>query len=225
MSRKSRIVIAGNPHHITQRGNRRQVVFFTDDDRGLYLDLLRFYTKKHGVYVLAYCLMTNHVHHVLIPEAKDGLANVLKPLHMRYAQEVNSRMDWTGHLWQARFFSSALDQTYFWTALRYVERNPVEARLVEHAASYLWSSAAGHCGLREDPILNYPKIWKDELAKVKDWFNWLIERDDTSTVTKLRAHTQRDLPVGSNEFLDTIERNTGRFCQPRASGRPPVARK
>jgi putative transposase len=128
MPRQARSVFPNIPHHITQRGNRREDVFFNDDDRLIYLEWLRFYCEKYDVSVLAYCLMTNHVHLVLTPHFEDGLQSVLKPLHMRYSQHINKMKAWKGHLWQGRFFSSPLDDTYTWSTIRYVERNPVASR-------------------------------------------------------------------------------------------------
>lgn len=124
MPRLARTVFAGVPHHITQRGNRREEVFFTEEDRKVYLGWLAEYCERHRVDVLAYCLMTNHVHLVVVPAAEAGLQGVLKPLHMRYAQRLNRSRGWKGHVWQGRFFSSPLDEAYLWAAMRYVERNP-----------------------------------------------------------------------------------------------------
>ena len=145
MPRLARTVFADVPHHITQRGNRREDVFFDDEDRKVYLRWLGEYCKKWNVEVLAYCLMTNHIHLILRPTTKDGLQRVLKPLHMRYAQRINRLKGWKGHLWQGRFFSSPLDNTYTWSAIRYIERNPVRAGMVEKAEDYIWSSAPAHC--------------------------------------------------------------------------------
>ena len=103
MPRLSRAVFAGLPHHITQRGNRRGDVYFSDDDRETYLSWLAAYCEKYRVEVVAYCLMSNHVHLVAVPATDDGLALVLRPLHMRYAQRVNRAQGWSGHLWQGRY--------------------------------------------------------------------------------------------------------------------------
>ena len=140
MPRVARCVFPHVPHHITQRGNRKEDVFFEDIDREVYLQLLKHYCSKHSVEVLAYCLMTNHIHLILIPNDIKGLQNVLKPLHMRYAQSINKKMGWSGLLWQGRFFSSPLDEDYTWSAIRYVERNPVRANIVRLAEEYKWSS-------------------------------------------------------------------------------------
>ena len=136
MPRLPRAAFPNIPHHITQRGNRREDVFFSDEDRLFYLELLQQYCKKYRVAVLAYCLMDNHVHLVLTPETADGLQKVLKPVHMRYAQYMNKLNGWKGHLWQGRFFSSALDERYTCSTIRYVERNPVQANMIEATEEY-----------------------------------------------------------------------------------------
>ena len=115
----ARAVYAGVPHHITQRGNRREDVFYGDDGRAAYLNWLWEYAEKYDVDILAYCLMINHIHLVAVPRTEEGLHRVLKPLHMRYAQRINRARSWKGHLWQGHFFSSALDEAYRWAALRY----------------------------------------------------------------------------------------------------------
>src|SRR3990172_4451456 len=108
MPRIARPVFSGVPHHITQRGNRREDVFFTDEDRLAYLAWMKEYAEKYKVDILAYCLMTNHIHIVAVPSSEEGLQQVLKPLHMRYAQRFNRTQGWTGHVWQGRYFSSSL---------------------------------------------------------------------------------------------------------------------
>jgi len=136
MPRKARTVFSNIPHHITQRGNRREDVFFTDEDRETYLKWLKEYCEKHRVEILAYCLMTNHIHLVAVPTTESGFQDAFKPLHMRYAQRINRQRGWKGHLWQGRYFSSPLDEQYMWAAIRYVERNPVRARMVRTAENY-----------------------------------------------------------------------------------------
>jgi len=169
MPRLPRAVFAGVPHHITQRGNRRDDVFFSDDDRGAYLEWLHSYCEKHEVDILAYCLMRNHIHLVAVPNSEDGLQRALKPLHMRYAQRVNRLQGWKGHLWQGRFFSSPLDDAYLWAAIRYVGRNPIRVGLAERAEDYRWSSAAAHCGLRSDVVLSNKVEWRQKLSSIEDW--------------------------------------------------------
>src|SRR3990170_4525 len=169
MPRLARAVCAQVPHHLTQRGNRRENVFFTDADRQTYLTWLQEYAGKHAIDILAYCLLSNHVHLVAVPATEDGLQNVLKPLHMRYAQRINRAWGWKGHVWQGRFFSSPLDEAYLWAAIRYVERNPVRAKMVRKAENYRWSSAAAHCGLKPDPVLTCKLSWQRQFESIGNW--------------------------------------------------------
>jgi len=129
----ARVVVPGIGHHLTQRGNRREEVFFDDGERQRYLQLLLEYSAKHGMEILAYCLMTNHVHLVAVPARIDSLARGMKSLDLRYAQHVNWHQGICGRLWQGRFLSCPLDEDHLWAAIRYVERNPVRARLVRKA--------------------------------------------------------------------------------------------
>jgi len=220
MPRLARTVCPRVPHHITQRGNRREKVFFTDDDRQTYLGWLKDYAEKYRVEILAYCLMTNHIHLVAVPAAEDGLHQVLKPLHMRYAQRINRTRDWKGHLWQGRFFSAALDEDYLWAAMRYVERNPVRARMVRKAENYRWSSATAHCGLRTDPVLTRKLSWRRQFESIGDWSAWLAEGDDPQRLEVLRRNVDKGLPCGSEKFVRNLEKLTGRVLRYRPRGRP-----
>jgi len=220
MPRLARAVFSGVPHHITQRGNRREDVFFTDEDRQVYLEWLHEYCDRHGVEVLAYCLMTNHIHIVAVPGTEDGLQRALKPLHMRYAQRLNRQQGWKGHLWQGRFFSSPLDEDYMWAAIRYVERNPVRAKMVQKAEKYRWSSAAAHCGLRKDSVLTDRKIWRDRFEAIGDWSAWLSAEDDVGQLDMLRTHVEKGLPCGSEGFVKRLGESIGRVLEFRPQGRP-----
>jgi REP element-mobilizing transposase RayT len=147
MSRVARIVVPGYPHHVTQRGNRRADVFETDDDRHAYLRFLKKYGERHGLDIWAYCLMTNHIHLVAVPEREESLARALRDAHTVYAMRFNTRTQMSGHVWQGRFYSCVLDESHLWAAVRYVERNPVRAGMVDRAEDHPWSSARAHCGL------------------------------------------------------------------------------
>jgi putative transposase len=194
--RLARTVLANIPHHITQRGNRRERVFFDDVDRLGYLSLLREYADKHGVQILAYCLMDNHVHLVAVPADEEGLQRALKPVHMRYSQRINRAKSWTGHLWQGRFFSSPLGEDYLWAAIRYVERNPVRAQMVMAAQEYRWSSARAHCGMGCDPVLTQVPRWQELLTGVRDWKAWLAVEDEPEHLDALRKNVDRGIACG-----------------------------
>jgi REP element-mobilizing transposase RayT len=131
MARIARVVVPGVPHHVTQRGNRREITFFGDADYRLYRDLLGAAAAKARAEIWAYCLMPNHVHVIVTPKGEDGLRRTFGDLHRRYTAHVNARNQWTGHLWQARFSSVAMDEDHLIAAIRDVSLNPVRARLVD----------------------------------------------------------------------------------------------
>jgi putative transposase len=225
MPRMARVVIPGEPHHVTQRGNRREKVFRRRADYVRYLALLSQYACKHGLAVKAYCLMSNHVHLIVVPRDAAALAATLKPVHLRYAQELNRRMGVGGVLWQGRFHSCPLDGDHYWTAVRYVERNPVRAGLVRRAEEYAWSSAAAHCGLRGDELLSQmaPPEWLVNLPAEevhRRWSLWLRDEEDEQATRRLRMCTRTGRPVGARDFVDRLERLLGRTLRPKKGGRP-----
>lgn len=220
MPRLARRVFAGLPHHIVQRGNRREDVFFRDADRSAYLDWLRTYCREYRVEVLAYCLMNNHLHIVAVPETDDGLERVFRPLHGRYAMRINRLRNWKGHVWQGRFFSSTLDESYMWASIRYVERNPVRAGLVDRAEHYRWSSAAARCGAATDPVLTQDPAWLKTMATVRKWSEWLADVDPPAQIADLRQRFRQSLPCGSEDFVRGLELRAGQALAIRPRGRP-----
>ena len=141
MPRTARRVLPNIPHHVTQRGNRRQPTFFSDADYALYLRLLRRACSQAGTAVWAWCLMPNHLQLVLVPAHEDGLRAALAPAHRRYTWEINRREGWRGYLWQGRFASFPMDEAHVHACLRYVELNPVRARLVDRPEAWRRQSA------------------------------------------------------------------------------------
>jgi putative transposase len=222
MPRIARVVFPGVPHHVTQRGNRQGDVFWTDEDRRRYLLLLQEYAAMHALEVWAWCLMTNHVHFVAVPGRGDSLARTFKPVDMRYSQYVNRTQHLTGHLWQGRPFSCPLDDVHLWAAVRYVERNPVRAALVQRAEAYPWSSAAAHCGRRVDPLLagNLQKR-----GVVEDWASWLAEPDNEEILGLLRRRTRTGRPAGDGAFVSRLEALAGRILNAKPVGRPIIGKR
>jgi putative transposase len=218
MPRIARVVIPGIAHHVTQRGNRREDIFFDEADRQRYIQLLMEYTAKHGLKILAYCLMTNHIHLVCIPKRVESFGSVFRPLDLRYTQHFNLTRGTSGRLWQGRPFSCALDDEHLYAAVRYVERNPVRARMVRKAEQYDWSSAAAHCGLRTDPLLS--PLQGLVAVKTEDWSAWLAEKDDEKMLAALRIRTRTGRPAGNKKFVAALEARLGRRLQPRSIGRP-----
>ncbi len=146
MARSARVVIPGLPHHITQRGNRRQQTFFNEGDYAAYLELMTEWCRDQEVEIWSYCLMPNHTHSIAIPSSEDGLRWAIGETHRRYTRRISFREKWRGYLWQARFASFVMDEPYLLAAARYVELNPVRARLVSKAEDWPWSSAGASRG-------------------------------------------------------------------------------
>ena len=209
MARFARVVAVGAAHHITQRGIDRQRVFFTDADRHTYLDCLGKYCAQARVRILAYCLMSNHVHLVAIPEEPQALGIALRRTHGRYALYLNARRDRSGHLWQNRFYSCALDEPHLWIALRYVERNPVRANLVARPEEYSWSSAAAHLsGDRSNRLLDWE--FHATACGAERWKALLAEPEELEAIRALQRGTFTGRPVGSPEFVADLEKKLGR---------------
>jgi putative transposase len=193
MAKLARIVVAGMPHHITHRGNRKCVLFWDESDRETYLRILLHQIIKVGLRIWAYALMTNHVHFVAVPKAEESLGIFFRNVDGTYADYFNAKYDQVGHLWGERFKSAVLDEPYLWNAVRYVERNPVRASMVDRAEDYRWSSAAAHCGLREDPLLS-PDL--PLIGQIADWSTWLSGDVSLAEIDLLRARTQSGRPCG-----------------------------
>ncbi len=217
MARMKRIVVPGYPHHVVQRGVRSLDIFFHDDDRVEYLRLLREQGERFGVTFLSYCLMTNHVHLLAVPEKPDGLARAIGEAHRRYTRMINLREDVRGFLFQGRFSSCPVaSDEYLIAAVQYIERNPVKAKIVNIPWAYPWSSAAYRCGLvRHDPLVRANSF----LPTSTDWKKILSA--DTSMHDELERKNRTGRPFGADQFYSVVEKITGRDVRPGIPGRPP----
>lgn len=158
MPRIARIVVPGVAHHVIQRGNRQQSLFFGDADRKRYVTLLVDACSEQKVRCLAWCLMDNHIHLILVPESSEALSRVTARVHTAYSQHVNRLQGASGHLFQGRYRSYAMDDAHLMVAVRYVENNPVAAGMVARAGDWPWSSARAHLGLSVDPLTDVPAL-------------------------------------------------------------------
>jgi putative transposase len=217
MPRLARLVVPGIPHHVTQRGNRRQQTFFSHQDFALYLKLLREWCDKAGTRIWAWCLMPNHVHLILVPSHEDGLRGALGEAHRRYTWHVNQREDWRGHLWQSRFASFPMDEAWLIACARYVELNPVRARLVEQPEQWRWSSARAHLGLADDGVTETAPL----LDRAPDWRGLLDSGLETEAREAIRARERTGHALGDDGFLARMAAAVGREVKPRPRGRPP----
>ncbi len=221
MSRIARVTIPGIPHHITQRGNRRQNVFFSDADRSLYLRLLKDQGKRFGITFWAYCLMDNHVHIIAVPENERSFSHGLGEVHRRYTSILNYREGWSGYLWQGRFASFPLDNSYLYAAMRYVELNPVRAGMVHEPEAYFWSSAKAHVLKVKDALLG-EHFLSDE---IKDWKDFLVAGDVDNFGVKFEQHSLTGRPLGEATFIHSLEQKLGRSLSLQRRGPKPKSKK
>ncbi|AKI96645.1 transposase [Kosmotoga pacifica] len=240
MPRSARIVLEGIAHHITQRGNYRQNVFEDPEDRIKYLELIKEYSTKYELKIYAYCLMNNHVHFIVVPEREDSLAMTFKYAHMRYSQYFNRKHRRTGHLWQGRFYSCPLDQEHAISAVKYIERNPVRAKMVEFPWDYEWSSAGVHVDKSRAKSRSENTENRDS---TQQWdsprflplcdlsnlgFNWNPEGwreylgcpDSDDFLSNIRSNTSAGRPFFSNEKVAEFENALGVSLKRRPRGRP-----
>jgi putative transposase len=214
MARLARVVAPGIPHHVTQRGNRRQQVFFNDDDYAAYRALLAEGCRAAGVAVWAYCLMPNHVHLILTPSDADGLRAALGEAHRRYTRHVNLREGWRGYLWQGRFASCPMDEAHLLACARYVELNPVRARLARRPRDWRWSSARAHLAGKDDGLVRVRPL----LALAPDWPDFLAEGLDEADHEAIRAGERTGRPLGSARFVARLEKRLDRPLARRKPG-------
>ncbi len=215
MARLPRLVIPGHPHHVTQRGNRRAQTFFEEGDYALYEYLLSDAVQKASAEIWCYCLMPNHVHIIIVPSDEDGLRRAFADAHRRYTGYINTRMRVTGHLWQGRFGSVVMDEEHLANAVRYVSLNPVRARLVERAQDWPWSSATAHLSGRDDELVTVAPV----LERYGDFAAFLDQEDDDAAVFRmLRQSETTGRPLGSDQWIEKLEKLTGRKLKPQKRG-------
>jgi putative transposase len=220
MTRLTRIVVPDCPHHVTARGNVPEPIFFEDGDQDIYCDILAEQMRKAAVQVWAYCLMPNHVHLILVPETLDGLARALGAAHRRWANFVNARGRWRGHLFDGRFASVAMDEAHLLAAVRYVAMNPVRARLAARAQDWRWSSVRAHLAGVDDGLVTVAPV----LSRIDD-FAALVQGDgDGSADDAFRKAELTGRPIGTAAFISDLERRLGRPIARRAPGRKPAQR-
>ncbi len=219
-----RVVAVDVPHHITQRGNARQHIFVNDAIRHAYLRLLRQHARVNHLRILAYCLMTNHVHIVAVPEHDASLASTFRHAHARFAQFWNTQFHRDGHLWQNRYYSCPVEYAALWRVIAYVERNPLRARIVSWAGDYPWSSAPAHLG-GQDPTGLLDLAWWSQCWEPADWQSILDEPSPESPaagdeIPAIRRATYTGRPFGSAAFIEEVGRRLGRRLDRQKGGRP-----
>ncbi|MFC1501108.1 transposase [Elusimicrobiota bacterium] len=219
MVRIARLVGEGLPHHVTQRGNNKQKIFFDDYDRQRYLSLVQEYSKKYDLTILSYCLMPNHVHFIIVPHQQEALAKFFASVHTRYSQYFNKKRTGSGHLFQGRFFSCILDHIHLLAAARYIERNPVRERLVEKPWDWEWSSARYHIG-KGKPAVPLGDLFELIDMNRNNWKSFTDSFDDENVIDAIRNNTMNGRPLGVDAFLEKLENVFGVNLRNITKGRP-----
>jgi putative transposase len=219
MARLARLVVPGLPHHVTQRGDGRARVFFSEADYALYRDLLTAACLEARVEVWAWVLMPNHVHLILKPADTDGLRRALSRVHRQYAGAIHRRRKRTGHFWQGRFGSVVMDEDHLAAALRYVALNPVRVRLVKRAEDWRWSSVKAHLRRADDGLTTI----EPALSRFPRFAD-LLEGDENEAATeRLRRAESIGRPLGSTAFLARLEKRFARPLVAKKRGPKPAA--
>jgi len=216
MARLLRLVVPGQPHHVTQRGNRRAPVFFEEGDYRLYKDLLSEAAHRAEAEIWCYCLMPNHVHLIIVPTDEDGLRRTFADAHRRYTGYINARMCTTGHLWQGRFGSVVMDETHLTHALRYVSLNPVRAGLVSRAEDWGWSSVGAHFSGKDDGLVTVAPVLQ-QFGEFEAFLGQYTD-DDEMAFSALRRSETTGRPVGGETWVESLEILTGRALRPQKRG-------
>jgi putative transposase len=218
VTRFARVVAVGVPHHVTQRGNARQSILSSETDCKVYMDLLRQSLDLHELSLLGYCLMSNHVHLILVPKTTEALGHALKDTHGRYASYWNATRHSSGHVWQGRFYSCPLYDRHLWEALRYTELNPVRAGMIVRSEEWEYSSAAAHCRVRCDSLLTM-RPWEERWS-ASEWRHFLSGDVSQSSLAAIRQNTHTGRPLGGAPFIKRLELETNRILAAQQRGRP-----
>lgn len=217
MPRIARVYAVNYPHHITQRGNNRERVFFEEQDKGFYLKTLRRYSHTCDFEIWAYCLMNNHVHILAVPKKEESLARGVGGTNLVYTQYINRKYKRSGRLWQNRFFSTIIEKgSYLWAVARYIERNPVRANLVTKAENYSWSSAKAHVSGVKDEVLSGEWLEEMEITAYREF----LSGEDKDIESSIRKATSTGRPFGTDEFIKSLEEILDRDLLPKKAGRP-----
>ena len=225
MPRQPRLVIVGYPHHIILRGNNRSAIFYNDKDKRFFIKYLKEAKEKTGSKIYAYCLMGNHVHLLIEPSTEDGLADMMQLAGIRYAQYINRTYKRTGTLWEGRFRSSVVsNDEYLLTCGKYIELNPVRAKMVKKPQDYLWSSFGVRAGERMDGLLDEDPAYKGlgvtPEERQRNYKSLFEESIPNNVVDVVRLTTQRGGVLGGKDFIAKVSKLSGRDIVLRPIGRP-----
>jgi putative transposase len=229
MARLGRYFLPDQPLHVIQRGNDRQAVFFSPDDYARYRDWLIEAAGAYGCAVHAYVLMTNHVHLLVTPSTAESLPRTMQSLGRRYVRHINWAHKRTGTMWEGRYRAAPIDSdAYFLSCCRYIELNPVRARMAAHPRDYPWSSFRAHADGQKDALVGDHPLYRalgPSVAKRQQAYRELFRAKlGAEFVEALRAATNGGWALGDERFKRRIAKMAGRRADKLPIGRPPVKR-
>ena len=218
MPRIARIIGVGYPHHIVLRGNNKETVFLEKEDFEKYLSLLESYSIEKEAIILAYCLMSNHIHLLVKPLEELSLSKMMQGVSLCYTQYFNRKNMRTGRLWESRYHSTIIDkERYLWAVSCYIEKNPVRARIVKNAQDYPYSSGRAHVLGKSYKLLSEPLFDKGELS---NYMIFMKGEEEKAELEKIRKQTRLGKPLGEDKFIDKLSEKLGRKLVFRPKGRP-----
>ena len=220
MARQPRLDLPGIPQHIVQRGNNRLPCFLDDTDRTRYRQLLREALLATGCRLHAYVLMDNHVHLLATPPGAGATGRMMQLLGRQYVGQFNARHRRTGTLWEGRYKACLVDDAdYLLRCVRYIDLNPVRARMTDDPAAFPWSSCASLCGLRDDPLLSPHPVQR--ALGAEDYRAMLAEAISEEDLAAIRLYLQQQRAYGRDDFRAMVEAKSRRFAGVRPAHRPP----
>lgn len=217
MPRSARFVLPGYPFHLTHRGNNKRQIFYSDEDRRKYLYWFEEARLKWNVQILSFCLMSNHVHFVAVPERDCSLAKMIHTVHRRYSYYLNQKYSHSGHLWEGRYYSCMLDDNHLMAAIRYVERNPVRGNIVKKPWDWIWSSAREHLNL-EKGIVSLEDVRRYFL--IPHWQAYIDQVEPEEDLDQIRKQTMAFKAWANDDFKESIEKKYGVDLFLNERGRP-----
>ncbi len=225
MARLPRLTVPGYPHHVIQRGNNRQTIFLSDDDRRFMLQLLGEHAAQHAVRIHAYVLMDNHFHLLLSPETNTGVSQMMQAVGRRYVRYFNDRTGRTGTLWEGRYRSTLIEtERYALACMAYIDLNPVRAGLVAEAAHHVWSSHRHYIGACTDRLITpHPLYWtfgNTPFAREAAYAEWVRRGLTKDTETALTDSVLTGWPLGTDDFRAELGSQTARRVSKSVPGRP-----
>jgi putative transposase len=227
MARLPRLTVPGYPHHVIQRGNNRQVIFGSDADRRMLLDLLTEYSEKFKVAIHAYVLMDNHFHLLATPETEDGLPKMMQAVGRRYVRYFNDAQGRSGTLWEGRYRSTLIEtDRYLLACMAYIDLNPVRAGMVASPQNFVWSSHGHYIGQRVDKLISpHALVWalgNTPFAREAAYADLVHAGLGADQLRALTDSVLRGWALGGPEFAAELQKQTERRLGPLRAGRPPA---